>query len=170
MLRADEAVAAADKLYKRFKTRNADELVELLGITVYNCPFVKQKGVYTVIERNPYVYINESLDPKMRSIVLLHEIGHHILHRREAMRIGGFCEFDIFAIQKNRMEYEANTFAAQISLPDDEILEYIMRGDDVEKIALAMNSDANLVALKVEHLNKLGYEFRAQEHRSDFLK
>ena len=43
MLRADEAVAAADKLYKRFKTRNADELAELLGITVYNCPFVKQK-------------------------------------------------------------------------------------------------------------------------------
>ena len=161
---------AADKIYKKHKTRNANELAELLGITVYECPFVNQKGVYKIIERNPYVYIKETLEPQLRNIVLLHEIGHHVLHRKEATILNGFQEINIFDIHKNKMEYEANVFAAQISLPDDEILEYIMRGDDVEKIAIAMSSDANLVALKVEHLNKMGYEFRVQEHRSDFLK
>ena len=30
----------------------------------------------------------------------------------------------------NRMEYEANLFASQISLPDDEILDYIYEGYD----------------------------------------
>ena len=170
MLGAEQAVLAADKIYKKHKTRNADELAELLGITVYECPFVNQKGVYKIIERNPYVYIKETLEPQLRNIVLLHEIGHHVLHRKEATILNGFQEINIFDIHKNKMEYEANVFAAQISLPDDEILEYIMRSDDVEKIALAMSSDANLVALKVEHLNKMGYEFRVQEHRSDFLK
>lgn len=68
------------------------------------------------------------------------------------------------------MEYEANMFAAQIALPDEEILEYIYGGYDVGQIARAMSSDINLVALKVSELNTRGYRFREQEHRSDFLK
>ena len=39
------------------------------------------------------------------------------------------------------MEYEANIFASQISLPDDEILEYIESGYDIQQIARAMHSD-----------------------------
>lgn len=68
------------------------------------------------------------------------------------------------------MEYEANMFAAQIALPDDEVLDYIYTGYDVGQIALAMRSDINLVALKVAELNTRGYRFREQEHRNDFLK
>ena len=49
----------------------------------------------------------------------------------------------------SRIEYEANVFAAQLMLPDDEITEYIYQGFDVQQIARAMKSDINLVALKV---------------------
>ena len=38
------------------------------------------------------------------------------------------------------------------------------------QIARAMDSDINLVALKVAELNRQGYSFRGQEFRSDFLK
>jgi Zn-dependent peptidase ImmA (M78 family) len=68
------------------------------------------------------------------------------------------------------MEYEANLFAAQIALPDDEILEYIHNGYDVEQTAQAMCSDVNLVALKVEDLNRRGYAFREQECDWRFLR
>ena len=54
----------------------------------------------------------------MEKIVLLHEIGHDTLHRDEATKVGGFKEFEIFDMKDSRMEYEANLFAAQISLPD----------------------------------------------------
>ena len=106
----------------------------------------------------------------MHDIVLLHEIGHDTLHRDEAVSTGGFQEFNIFDMGNRRMEYEANIFAAQISLPDDEILEYIYRGYDVGQIARAMDSDINLVALKVAELNRQGYSFREQDFRGDFLK
>ena len=69
-----------------------------------------------------------------------------------------------------RMEYEANLFAAQVSLPDDEILDYIMQGYDVEQIVGAMYSDINLVVLKVAELNRHGYCLHRQESRCDFLK
>ena len=73
-------------------------------------------------------------------------------------------------MRENRMEYEANLFAAQLMLPDDEIKEYIYRGYDVQQIARAMRSDINLVAIKVAELNRQGCCFREQEFRSDFLK
>ena len=101
---------------------------------------------------------------------MFHEIGHDTLHRDEAIAVGGFKEFNIFDMRENRMEYEANIFASQISLPDDEILEYIERGYDIQQIARVMRSDINLVALKTDTLIAQGYRLRQQEHRNDFLK
>lgn len=170
MIRAEEAIARADKLVKKFGTRDADRLADELGIIVVPRNFVKQKGVYKVIERNRYVFIKQDLHPVMRSIVLLHEIAHDTLHRKEAVRAGGFHEFNIFDMRDRRMEYEANLFVAQVSLPDDEILEYIYQGMDTAQIARAMNSDINLVALKADALIMQGHRLRAQEYGRDFLK
>ena len=114
---------------------------------------------------------------------MLHEIGHDALHREEAVKAGGFKEFNIFDMRQSRMEYEANIFASQISLPDDEILEYIENGYDIQQIARAMHSDINLVALKTDTHSDInlvalktdtliaqGYRFRHQEYRNQFLK
>ena len=131
---------------------------------------MKPRPTLKVIVRNRFIFIKEDLPPVMHDIVLLHEIGHDTLHRHEAVSTGGFQEFNIFDMGNRRMEYEANIFAAQISLPDDEILEYIYQGYDVGQIARTMDSDINLVALKVAELNRQGYSFLSQEFRSDFLK
>ena len=68
----------------------------------------------------------------------------------------------------SRIEYEANVFAAQMMLPDDEITEYIYQGFDVQQIAHAMKSDINLVALKVAERRSRGYKFREQEYKNKF--
>lgn len=170
LIKAEAAIAQANKVMKKYGTRNADRLAAELGIIVIPRNFVKQKGIYKVIERNRYVFIKSDLHPVMHSIVLLHEIGHDILHRKESVVAGGFKEFNIFDMQDKRMEYEANVFAAQISLPDDELLDYIHQGYDIGQIAAAMHSDINLVALKADALIAQGHCLRAQEHRSDFLK
>ena len=170
MIKSEDAVHMAVKFLRRYGTCSPDRLVYEMGITVLSRPFAKQKGAYKVIERNRFIFIEEDLPPVMHDIVLLHEIGHDTLHRHEAVSTGGFQEFNIFDMGNRRMEYEANIFAAQISLPDDEILEYIYQGYDVGQIARAMDSDINLVALKVAELNRKGYSFRSQEFRSDFLK
>lgn len=168
--RAEEAIAKANEMVRKYGTRNADRLASDLGIIVIPLHFKKQKGVYKVIERNRYIFIKNDLDPVMHQIVLFHEIGHDALHRKESVLVGGFQEFNIFDMRDNRMEYEANVFAAQASLDDDEIVEYIMRGYDIGQIARAMRSDINLVALKADALIAQGYGFRHQEHRNNFLK
>ena len=162
-----QIIRRADRTVRRAGSRDPDRIASELGITVMNAPFVKQKGVYKVIERNRYIFIKEDLSPVMRGIVILHEIGHDSLHRKEASQ---FQEFNIFDMSSSRMEYEANLFAAHIALPDEEILEYIGRDYDAAQIAMAMNSDINLVALKVSELIGRGYSFRKLEHKNDFLK
>ena len=93
-----------------------------------------------------------------------------ILGLREEFLFGGFQEFNIFDIRDSRMEYEANIFATQIALPDDDFLELAEQGYDVQQIARTMHSDVNLVALKADTLISQGYRLRPQEHRNNFLK
>ena len=81
-----------------------------------------------------------------------------------------FAEYNLFDMQTSRMEYEANLFAAEISLPDDELLDCIYQGMDVSRIAKTMYSDINLVALKASDMIRRGYNFNHVDHQNDFLK
>ena len=163
----DNIIRRADALVRSTGTRDPERIAEALGIIVMDVNFEKQKGIYKVILRNRFIFIKSDLSEVMRRIVLLHEIGHDQLHRRLADE---FREFQIFDMRGNVMEYEANLFAAQIALPDEEILNYIRSGYDAAQIAMATASDINLVALKVSELSRRGYAFRNVDHRSDFLK
>lgn len=69
-----------------------------------------------------------------------------------------------------RPEYEANVFAAELLLPDDNIIELTDSEYDIEQIARAMSSDVNLVALKFGILVQKGYSFKRAEYREDFLR
>ena len=61
----------------------------------------------------------------MKKLVLLHEIGHDQLHRDRANDCGGFCEYDIFDMRNRAMEYEANLFAAEFLISDEDLYECI---------------------------------------------
>ncbi len=165
-----EIVHKANQIVKMCGTRDPHKIANELGIEIMYCPFNAQRGAYKVIMRNRFMFIKEDLPPVMENIVLLHELGHDSLHRDEATKVGGFKEFNIFDIRDSRMEYEANIFATQIALPDDDFLELAEQGYDVQQIARTMHSDVNLVALKADTLISQGYRLRPQEHNNDFLK
>lgn len=164
-------VDLANQLYAKYQTRNPRELADALGVIIMPPrAFKSQKGAYKVILNNRFIFIKENMNPVLENIVLLHELGHDQLHRDSAIATGGFQEFNIFDMSVNRMEYEANIFASQISLPDEEILDYIESGYDIQQIASIMNSDINLVALKNDTLISQGYRFRHLEHENTFLR
>ena len=165
-----EIVQKANHIVRLCGTRDPHKIADELGIEIMYCPFKSQRGAYKVIMRNRFMFVKEDLSPVMENIVLLHELGHDSLHRDEATKVGGFQEFNIFDIRDSRMEYEANIFATQIALPDDDFLELAEQGYDVQQIARTMHSDVNLVALKADTLISQGYRLRPQEHRNDFLK
>lgn len=158
------------ELARQYGTRDPGELAAALGVEILPRAFERQKGAYKVVMRNPFIFIKSDLDPVMDRIVLSHELGHHCLHRLEAQALGGFREFNIFDMGSDRMEYEANVFAAELLLPDEEVIDYIREGYDTHQIASAMSSDINLVALKADALIARGLPFRPQNHSGGFLK
>ena len=165
-----EIVQTANRLVDTLGTRDPHRIARELGIEVVPVDFKRQRGAYKVLMRNRFIFIKNDLHPVMESIVMLHEIGHDVLHRKEAVKAGGFKEFNIFNMQESRMECEANVFASQVSLGDEEILEYIRYGYDIQQIATAMHSDTNLVALKTDALIAQGYCLHHQEYENRFLK
>ena len=105
----------------------------------------------------------------MLRIVCAHELGHDRLHRKLA-QANSLHEFMLYDMT-TRPEYEANIVAAEILIDNEELLDYIYTYRySAEQIARAMDTDINLVALKIAHLTELGYDLRPVNHRSDFLR
>lgn len=157
-------------LVRRCGTRDPFRIARELGIEVLFCEdFGPLKGMYRVIKRNRFIFINKDLSSHMQTIVCAHEIGHDRLHRNMAMN-DAIHEFMLYDMA-TKPEYEANIVAAEILLDTDTIIEYIYDyGFTSEQIARVRYSDINLVALKVAHLVEIGYDLRRIDHRSDFLK
>ena len=149
--RSVDIVKKAKRIVKLAGSRDPEIIADYLGIIIMPCAFSMQKGAYKVIKRKRFIFIKEDLCPELRRIVLLHEIGHDVLHRQEART---FQEVSIFDIKGDRMEYEANSFAAEVALPDEEVLEKLRLGLDVETIAKQMASHTQLVAIKLEGLER----------------
>ena len=92
----DEIANRANQLTKRFATRDPFEIAENLGINVF---FTKElttlKGMYFVMKRNRYIYINDNLDERSKRIVCAHELGHDQLHR-DLAKLGALQEFVLY--------------------------------------------------------------------------
>lgn len=151
-------------------SRDPFQIADALGVQIQMVrDFTVLKGVYMILSDVPWIFINDNLDEVMKRIVCAHEIGHHVLHQ-DLVRETVLQEFHMFD-RRNRPEYEANVVAAEILLPDWEVLDLIYNcGYDAFQIAQCTGSDVNLVALKCDILVDKGYSLSRIDHESDFLK
>lgn len=159
-----------ERLVRRCGTRDPFEIARQLGVEVLFCPdFGSMKGMYCVVKRTRFIFLNRDLTPQMQRIVCAHELGHDQLHRNLATT-GAIQEFMLYDMT-TKPEYEANIVAAEILLDTDAVLDYVYNlGYTSEQIAKTMSTDINLVALKVAHLAESNRGLRPIEHRADFLK
>ena len=108
----------------KYQTDDPYEICEYLDIQVMERPMGKSprscKGFFLVSSRCKLIVINSDLPDSIQRIIIAHELGHAVLHSDSA--INTFHEFAMFE-DTNRMEYEANVFAAEFMLSDDTVLE-----------------------------------------------
>ena len=159
----------ANKLIKKFDTRDPFQLCQAIGVEVFYADLGSLKGMYKYLKKNRFAVMNENLDPFTKTLVCAHELGHDILHQNLARKV---ClqEFILYDM-KSRPEYEANLFASEILLPDDIILNLARDGYDIEQISKELCTDINLIALKVSSMNTRGYRFNNTiDAKSDFLR
>ena len=163
-------INTARKLTDKFKTRDPYQIIKELGIELmFDNSFSKLKGFYTVMNRQAYIVINSNMTEEKMRIVAAHELGHHILHKKTASQ-KIMQEFELYDM-KVRSEFEANCFAAELLIGDDEVVELIQSGYDMEQIASLLSVDVNLIGIKLGNLNSKGNKYNIGIFpRGDFLK
>ena len=114
----------AERLIQKHKTRNPFEIADCLNINVLYRPLGKLKGIYIYTRRSRYICINNELDSPARRLVCAHEIGHDRFHRHLAIMNPQAQELISYDMS-SKPEREANVFAAEILLPDDEVIKLI---------------------------------------------
>ena len=82
---AEQLALVGSRLVKRCGTRDPFEIAADIGVEVMFCDnFGPLKGMYRVIKRNRFIFINNQLSEQMQRIVCAHELGHDQLHRNLA--------------------------------------------------------------------------------------
>ena len=160
---------AAARLLKRCGTRNPFIIADEIGVNIFfRNDFVNLKGMYKVISRNRFIFINANLEEYEQRIVCAHELGHDALHRTLAQY--GILQEIMLLDMSARPEYEANIFAADILLEEREIVELANYGYNEQQIASELCTDVDLLIIKLNEMNKRGYGFRlSRAARGDFL-
>jgi len=160
-----------DKLSKKYKTRDPYELCRALGVRVRLKDLgTGIKAYYFYQSRIRSIVLNQRVSEPIRRILAAHELGHDRLHKEIAM-LKGFHEVELFDMARP-VEYEANVFAAELLIADDELLELL--NDDSKSffdVASELYVPAALLDFKFRVLKHKGYRIEAPYiANGDFLK
>jgi len=104
---------------RKFQTRDPFELADYLKIQYQIGPLGSISGCYMYLKRHRCIFLNHQLCNQELKVVMAHELGHAVLHKHEN------CYFlrNKTLLSASKIENEANTFAAELLIPDSIIYE-----------------------------------------------
>lgn len=104
-------------LIETYNTRNVYELIELLGITLIKkeLPARIKGSFFRDMFNCEFIFVSNNLCDQEEKIVIAHELGHTILHVN--LKTSNYTSSHLLV--KNKIEIQANKFAAELLIPDD---------------------------------------------------
>ena len=121
MSKIDFIYQKVEKLIKKFGTRDPFKICDNLNIHIYYKELGDSLKAYFFYQsRIKNIIINSNSEDVVCKILCAHELGHAILHENLAAMIG-FKELALFD-DLIPTEYEANLFAAELMIPDNDLL------------------------------------------------
>ena len=155
----DEIVKSVKKLKRRYREDNLFELCRNMGILLLPQPFGTQKGAimgfFLEQRRIKTITYNSDLSEDLQRVIVGHELGHSVLHARDG--IHAFHDVGLFDVS-SRFEKEANLFAAEFLLDDDEVLETLAQGGDFFSAAAILRVPMELLDFKFRIMKWKGYD------------
>lgn len=162
----------ANRLKMKYQTKDPFEVCDALHIRVSLMPMGKHegssKGFYLTNSRCKVATINSDLPEHIQRIILPHELGHGVLHVTPKL-----CTFHELTVlnETNRLEYEANIFAAEFMLNDDDVMDALQMKMNFFQTASLLEVPPELLDFKLRLLQREGHDVVAPYiGRATFLK
>jgi Zn-dependent peptidase ImmA (M78 family) len=171
-MRAEQIKREVARLKAKYQTMDLRAICAALKIRISQSPMGTSadscKGFFLVNARCKLIMLNSDLADEIQDIILAHELGHAILHSSPAIRT--FHEFTVLD-ETDRMEYEANVFAAEFLVEDQEALDTFGDQMTLFQASSILGVPPELLDFKVRLLEKEGYPIHAPYiAHGDFLK
>lgn len=110
------------------------------------------KALYCYKQNRHVVVYNKKLRGRLRLVVILHELGHKLLHWRIIGAVG-HTDRNIFGMN-SQLEIEANVFVVEMLLDDSEVLELLTdSGLTFSQIAQRLEVPDEFLAFKCRSIN-----------------
>lgn len=158
-------------LMQKYETRDPFILCDKLAIPVHFFPMGRGaqicKGFFVRYCRVGVITINSDLSAELQRIICAHELGHAVLHKKEA----GFQEVTLFRTADVK-EQEANLFAAELLLGNDRVLSVLNQDITFFEAAALLDVPVELLDFKFRILKWQGFQVvdTPVQARSNYLK
>jgi len=147
-------------LKRKYKEDDPYSLAKAMGIKIIYEPMGTYegacKGFYLFQSRVQIITINSDLPSFIQMFILIHELGHSVLHRKSC-GVKAFHEFTLFD-ETSKMEYEANIFLAEFLMKDDDVLELLNEDMSFFNAAKELCVPPELLDFKFRVLKRKGYK------------
>lgn len=168
---ASVIIDRAQAMIMRAGTRDPEDICTFFHVDITEMDLQQKiKAYYFYQSRINNIVIDQNIDECFRRVLLAHELGHFCLHREIAM-MQGFQELEILEKRDSApMETEANLFAAELLLDDEEVLSLLKEHTFFETASI-LRVPAALLDFKFSLLQHKGYALQSMDIRkADFLK
>lgn len=130
-----------------YKTNNVYEICSQLNIKIYKSHLKDIKGYFLNISEGISIVVDYNLDEYEERCVIAHELGHVMLHRSS-----NICYLKNYTYSNtNKLENEANEFAAELLITDENIQEAFEKQFSIEQMACYFEVPKELIEYKFKH-------------------
>jgi len=169
----EEIFGKVKRARQKFGEDNPLKLAEAMGIKVLRESMGKDddavKGFYLEYKRVQVITLNSDMPLMIQQIVCAHELGHAVLHRKKGLH--AFHEAAMFD-ESSLLEKEANIFAAEYLLKDEEVLDLLNQDITFFGCAAKLMVPPELLDFKFRMLKWKGYKIIESpvSENTDFMK
>ena len=170
---AELICAEAQRVMEKYGEREPARLAPAMGVIVRREAMGTSKnsckGFFLCQSRIRLITVNSELPKEVERIILAHELGHAVLHH-ESAKNSAFGDFSLYE-ETARFEYEANLFAAEILMDDEDTIEAITEADSFFSAAKSLDVPPEMLDFKLRLLKTKGVIAASPiMARSDFLR
>ena len=143
-----------DYYVKKCGSRNPFDIADYLNIQIQIGQLGTPCGCYMFLKNHRCIFLNENLSENEMNLVMSHELGHAVMHSK----LNCYFIRSKTLLLDSKIETEANTFAINLLIPDETIIEIIdNRNCTLEYMSRMLGYNQKLIELRLKHLRKNNY-------------